>query len=114
MKNLVIKAKNHFTTIYYSVLVTIMSFQSQIAYAQGGNIEARINSALTTIQGVLTGLIVTVGIVVALFIIIKRMPSADDPREKSEVYKSVGRVLGLVAIGAAIVWVVPWVYNLFQ
>jgi type IV secretory pathway VirB2 component (pilin) len=101
---------------YYTVLTAFMTWisQNQVVYAQGEEVQARVNSALQTIQGVLTGLIVTVGIVVALFIIIKRMPSADDPHEKSEVYKSVGRVLGLVAIGAAIVWVVPWVYSLFQ
>ncbi|MGJ3901278.1 CagC family type IV secretion system protein, partial [Lactiplantibacillus plantarum] len=50
---------------------------------------------------------------VALFIIIKRLPDADDPREKSEVYKAVGRVAGLVALAAAIVWILPWVYSLF-
>jgi len=78
------------------------------------DVQGRVNNAFSQIQTVLTGLIVTVGIVVGLFIIIKRMPSADDPQEKNEVYKAVGRVLGLVAIGAAIVWVVPWVYGLFQ
>ena len=78
------------------------------------DVQSRVNTALTTVQSVLTGLIVTVGIVVALWVIIKRMPSADDPQEKNEVYKSVGRVIGLVAIGAAIVWIVPWVYSLFQ
>ena len=78
------------------------------------DIQGRVNSALAPIQALLTGILVTVGIVVGLFIIIKRMPSADDPQEKNEVYKSVGRVLGLVALGAAIVWIVPWVYGLFQ
>ena len=56
---------------------------------------------------------VLVGICVALFIIIKRMPDADDPREKSEVYHAVGRVAGLVALAAAIIWILPWVYSLF-
>ncbi|WP_273755922.1 CagC family type IV secretion system protein, partial [Leuconostoc mesenteroides] len=32
---------------------------------------------------------------------------------KSEVYKSLGRVAGLVALAAAIVWILPWVYSLF-
>ncbi|WP_368773633.1 CagC family type IV secretion system protein [Lactiplantibacillus plantarum] len=45
--------------------------------------------------------------------IIKRMPDADDPREKSEVYHAVGRVAGLVALAAAIIWLLPWVYSLF-
>lgn len=103
-------------TIAYISAVTALSTLGikNPVYANAGEVESRINSAFTTIQGVLTGLIVTVGIVVALFIIIKRMPSVDDPQEKQEVYKAVQRVLGLVAIGAAIVWVVPWVYSLFQ
>ncbi|SFH83590.1 CagC family type IV secretion system protein [Pisciglobus halotolerans] len=85
-----------------------------VAYASATEVQSRLTEAGNTIQQLLTGLIVIVGICVALWIIIKRMPSADDPQEKSEVYKAVGRVLGLVAIGAAIVWVVPWVYSLFQ
>ncbi|MFV8314755.1 CagC family type IV secretion system protein (plasmid) [Aerococcus urinaeequi] len=78
------------------------------------DVEGRVIRGLAPVQSLLTGILVTVGIVVGLFIIIKRMPSADDPQEKNEVYKSVGRVLGLVALGAAIVWIVPWVYGLFQ
>ena len=85
-------------------LTTLMLTTPTIAFAdkKGG-----------TIQGVLTGLIVAVGIVVALWIIIKRLPSADDPQEKNEVYKALGRVGGLVALGAAIVWILPWLYGLF-
>lgn len=82
--------------------------------AAAEDIQGRISSALTTVQSVLTGIVVLVGIVVGLWIVIKRMPSADDPQEKNEVYKAVGRVLGLVAISATLVWVVPWVYSLFQ
>ena len=78
------------------------------------DIQGLVIRGLAPVQALLTGILVTVGIVVGLFIIIKRMPSADDPQEKNEVYKSVGRVLGLVALGAAIVWIVPWVYGLFQ
>jgi hypothetical protein len=101
----------------YLSTVTVLStlgINDPVYASSAGEVQSRINNAFSTIQGVLTGLIVTVGIVVALFIVIKRMPSADDPQEKNEVYKAVGRVLGLVAIGAAIVWVVPWVYSLFQ
>jgi len=108
--------KHNLSKVYLTALTAFMTFvsQNQVVFAQGGEVQQRVTSALQTIQSVLTGLIVTVGIVVALFIVIKRMPSADDPHEKNEVYKAVGRVLGLVAIGAAIVWIVPWVYSLFQ
>lgn len=97
------------------VLATASILLPETVYgASAGEVQSRLTTAGNTIQTLLTGLIVMVGIVVALFIIIKRMPSADDPQEKNEVYKAVGRVLGLVGIGAAIVWVIPWVYSLFQ
>ena len=109
------KLESKLTKAYVSGITALstLGINSTVS-ANAGEVQSRINDAFSTIQGVLTGLIVTVGIVVALFIVIKRMPSADDPQEKNEVYKAVGRVLGLVAIGAAIVWIVPWVYSLFQ
>lgn len=109
------KLESKLTKAYVSGITALstLGINSPVS-ANADEVQSRINDAFSTIQGVLTGLIVTVGIVVALFIVIKRMPSADDPQEKNEVYKAVGRVLGLVAIGAAIVWIVPWVYSLFQ
>ncbi len=92
--------------------LALMNFQVVYA-ASGSEVESKLKSATKTIQGVLTGLVVLVGICVALFIIIKRMPDADDPREKSEVYHAVGRVAGLVALAAAVIWLLPWVYSLF-
>ncbi|WP_079524952.1 MULTISPECIES: CagC family type IV secretion system protein [Halobacillus] len=76
-------------------------------------IEQKIDSALLTIQGVLTGLVVSVGIVVSLYIIVTSMHKLKNPQEKDEVFRSIGRVMGAVALGAAIIWVAPWVYNLF-
>lgn len=103
----------HKTNIYLGLVTLLAASQPEIAYATG-DVQGRIQGALSNVQTVLMGLVVTIGIVVSLWIIIKRMPSADDPQEKNEVYKAIGRVLGLVAIGAAIVWVAPWVYSLFQ
>ena len=92
----------------------LMLANTQIVLAaSGGEIQGKLTSAANTIKGILTGIVVLVGVCVALFIIIKRLPDADDPREKSEVYKSVGRVAGLVALAAAVVWILPWVYSLF-
>ncbi len=113
MKKSLRTIKNNFAKIYLGVVTFIVALNSSMIHAQASEVQGRIEGALGAVQGVLTGLIVTVGIVVSLFIIIKRMPSADDPQEKNEVYKAVGRVLGLVAIGAAVVWVVPWIYSLF-
>ena len=96
-------------------LTTLMLTTPTIAFAdkKGDEVQKKLSDAIGTIQGVLTGLIVAVGIVVALWIIIKRLPSADDPQEKNEVYKALGRVGGLVALGAAIVWILPCLYGLF-
>lgn len=76
-------------------------------------VTRKIKSGLTIIQTALTALVVAVAVVVSLWIIIKRLPSADDPQEKHEVYKAVGRVVGLCALAAIIIWLLPWVYGLF-
>lgn len=93
---------------------TLFLTQAQYVFADSASeVQSKLTDAGNTVKSVLTGLVVLVGIVVALWIIIKRMPDADDPREKSEVYKSVGRVAGLVGLAAAVIWLLPWVYSLF-
>lgn len=76
-------------------------------------IGARLDTALTSIQAILTGLVVTVGIIVAMFIIVSGMHKLKNPHEKDELFRAVGRVAGAVALGAALVWILPWVYQLF-
>ncbi|MDV7740283.1 CagC family type IV secretion system protein [Leuconostoc mesenteroides] len=108
--------KSKITSILASVSTAgyLMLTNAQIVLAaDGSEVQSKITNAANTIKGILTGIVVLVGVCVALFIIIKRLPDADDPREKSEVYKAVGRVAGLVALAAAIVWILPWVYSLF-
>mgnify|MGYP000931702073 CR=1 FL=1 len=99
------KVKALATTGATAIYLGLMNAQVVLA-ADGGEVKSKLTSAGKTIQGILTGLVVLVGI-------IKRMPDADDPREKSEVYHAVGRVAGLVALVAAIIWLLPWVYSLF-
>src|SRR5699024_3425798 len=107
------KLESKLTKAYVSGITAFSTLRlNSPVSANAGEVQSRINAAFSTIQGVLSGLIVTVGIVVALFIVIKRMPSADDLQVINEVYKAVGRGLGLDAIGADIVWIVPWVYSL--
>lgn len=81
-------------------------------YSTAG-IGARLDTALTSIQTILTGLVVTVGIIVAMYIIISGMHKLKNPHEKDEIFRAVGRVGGAVAMGAALVWVLPWIYQLF-
>ncbi|WP_057871019.1 CagC family type IV secretion system protein [Liquorilactobacillus ghanensis] len=93
---------------------TVLMAATPVLAASGSEVQGKISKALQTIQGILTGIVVLAGVCVALWIIIKRMPDADDPREKSEVYHAVGRVAGLVALSAAVIWLLPWFYSLFS
>ena len=108
------KLKKKLTSYLTGLSATITLAVPELVHAQNvSDVQSRLTDAGNQIQQLLTGLVVLVGIIVSLFIIIKRMPSADDPQEKNEVYKAVGRVLGLVAMGAALIWIIPWVYSLF-
>ena len=93
------KVKALTTTGVTAIYLGLMNTQVVLA-ADGGEVQSKLTSAGKAIQGILTGLVVLVGICVALFIIIKRMPDADDPREKSEVYHAVGRVAGFGLSGS--------------
>lgn len=105
--------KKNVTALGLSAYTLLFNVQMVLADDKGAEVQKKLNDAGNVVKGILTGLVVLVGICVALFIIIKRMPDADDPREKSEVYKSVGRVAGLVGLAAAVIWLLPWVYSLF-
>lgn len=94
-------------------LVVCLAVTPEIVFASAGQVQAKLTNAANVVKGILTALVVLVGICAALFIIIKRMPSADDPHEKNEVFKSVGRVCALVGLAAAVIWLLPWVYSLF-
>ena len=94
-------------------LVICLVVTPEIVFAAAGQVQAKLTNAANVVKGILTALVVLVGICAALFIIIKRMPSADDPHEKNEVFKSVGRVCALVGLAAAVIWLLPWVYSLF-
>lgn len=112
------KIKNMFnkktTQIAVVLGIFLLMASPEIAFAaDAGQVKAKITNAGNIVKGVLTGIVVLVGVIVSLFIIIKRMPSLDDPHEKNEMFKSVGRVFGGVALAAAVVWLVPWVYGLF-
>nr|AKB09683.1 membrane protein [Staphylococcus schleiferi] len=78
------------------------------------NPAPKIEQGLQQVQTFLTGLIVAVGICAGVWIVIKKLPGIDDPMVKNELFRGVGMVLAGVAVGAALVWLVPWVFNLFQ
>lgn len=81
--------------------------------ADAGQVTAKINAGITVLQTVLTSVLVGVGICVALFNVVTKLPSLSDPHEKNEFWKTQGYILAGVAFGAVVVWLVPWVYSLF-
>lgn len=112
-ENTLKKINKSLTTSLVTTGYLMLTNVQMVFAADGGQIQSKLTDAANTIKGILTGIVVLIGVCVALFIIIKRLPDADDPREKSEAYKSIGRVAGLVALAAAVVWLLPWVYGLF-
>ncbi|MCM3570619.1 CagC family type IV secretion system protein [Neobacillus mesonae] len=76
-------------------------------------VEAKVKEGLKQIQSFLTGIVVIVGICVGVWIVIKKLPGVDDPHTKNEMFRGVGMALAGVGLAAALVWLVPWVYNLF-
>lgn len=112
-ENTLKKINKSLTTSLVTAGYLMLTNVQMVFAADGGQIQSKLTSAANTIKGILTGIVVLIGVCVALFIIIKRLPDADDPREKGEAYKSLGRVAGLVALAAAVVWLLPWVYSLF-
>lgn len=96
----------------FSSMFALSFLFSNLASANvvGGQIEAGFNQ----IQTVLTGLVVIVGVCAGIWIILKKLPGIDDPHTKNEMFRGVGYVLGGVATAAALIWLVPWVFNLFS
>ena len=73
---------------------------------------AKLVQAGNTIKGILTALIVIVGGIACAKIVIKYLPSIDDPQEKNIMTKALVTALIVTAIGGALVWIVPWAYGL--
>ncbi|MGF2190874.1 CagC family type IV secretion system protein [Vagococcus fluvialis] len=74
--------------------------------------QAKLVEAGNTIKGILTALIVVVGGIACAKIVIKYLPSIDDPNEKNIMYKSIMTALLVTALGGSLVWLVPWAYAL--
>lgn len=98
---------------YLAILTFMLTAQSEVAYATAGDVQGRINGAVDTIINIILSIAVGVGIAMTGWIAVKKMLVSDDPQEKSEAMKSIGRVWMLVGIAAAARWLVPWVWNLF-
>ena len=100
----------------FSISALYITFLSYVLTSDvlGANPGAKIEQGLQKVQTFLTGIIVAVGICAGVWIVIKKLPGIDDPMVKNEMFRGVGMVLAGVGVGAALVWLVPLVYNLFQ
>lgn len=85
-----------------------------LAAPDAATVTGKVNAGLGVIKGILTGIIVVVGVIAALKVIISKLPSLDDPHVKNEMWKSVGTIALAVAVGGSLVWLIPWVYKLFE
>lgn len=98
-----------FTFIFFLSLT-----YSHLVSANTTNPGPQIEEGLLQIQGVLTGLVVIVGGCAGVWIVLKKLPGVDDPHTKNEMFRGVGYVLGGVATAAALIWLLPWVFNVFS
>uniref|UniRef100_UPI003F49A232 CagC family type IV secretion system protein n=1 Tax=Niallia taxi TaxID=2499688 RepID=UPI003F49A232 len=103
-----------FLVAFACLLFMLLPDASFAAASSTSNVQSKLKSAATAVQTVLTAIVVIVGIAAALKIIVKHLPSIDDPHVKNEMWKALGGVLAAVAASAAIIWIAPWVYSLFQ
>lgn len=106
--------KKTFISLSYLTLITLSLSQIASANQAQQNPSESIAAGISQIQTVLTGLVVAVGVCAGVWIVLKKLPGIDDPHTKNEMFKGIGYVLGGVAVGAALVWIVPWVYNIFS
>jgi|SRR5699024_892488 len=103
--------KGNKTILAFSYVLFLSLVLSEFASA---NIAGQLQQGLQQIQTVLTGLVVIVGVCAGVWIVLKKLPGIDDPHTKNELFRGIGYVLGGVATAAALIWLVPWVYNLFS
>ncbi|MBC1248119.1 CagC family type IV secretion system protein [Listeria booriae] len=97
-------------------LLVLTTFDPHVVYAvpSAGQITSKVSNGMRVIQTILSSAVVGLGILASLWIILKKMPSADDPHEKNQIFKSVGTIMGLVVLAGALVWIVPFVYGLLS
>lgn len=105
--------KFYYSLSYLTFLSLILT--TKVFGAEGeGDPGAKLEEGITQVQTFLTGIIVIIAICSATWIVLKKLPGIDDPMVKNEMFRGVGMVLAGVAIGASMVWLVPWVFNIFQ
>lgn len=97
--------------LFASLLLFIVP---EVGFANDALVEQKIKKGATSIQWVLTGIVTIVGICVALWIVVKSLPTISDPHAKNEMWKSIGNVFIAVGAAAAFVWLIPWFFGLWR
>ncbi len=73
----------------------------------------KLNAGLLAIQGVATGVVVVFAIIAAAIVFCKNIGSIDEQGVKHKMLSSFLTILAMVAIMAALIWGVPWIWSLF-
>jgi len=94
--------------------VSLLNSRLVLAASDAATVTTKVNQGLLVIRGVLSGIIVVVGVIAALKVVISKLPSLDDPHVKNDMWRSLGTIGLAVAVGGSLVWLIPWVYGLFQ
>lgn len=97
-----------------AIVFSLGLFLMPLNEAYAADPKAKLTEAGNTVKGILTALIVIVGGIACAKIVIKYLPSIDDPMEKNAMYKGLVTALLVTAVGGALVWLVPWAYGLFN
>ena len=99
--------------VTYTVVSGLLTAGVVYAAPDATTVSTKLNAGLVAIQTILLGIIVIVGIIAAAKILIAKLPSADDPHVKNEMWRGLGMVGGAVALGGSLIWFVPWIYTSF-
>lgn len=75
--------------------------------------EGIIQSGLLVIQGVATGVVLTMAVIAACIVAIKKFPSIDEQGVKNQLISAELSILGITGLLAAMIWGIPWIWNLF-
>lgn len=77
-------------------------------------LTSKFTEGIGEIQTVVSGIATAIGIACIMKIIITKLPNIQEPHVKSEMWQGIGQVLIAIAAVAAIVWIAPWMYEIFK
>ncbi|MCY9397606.1 CagC family type IV secretion system protein [Bacillus subtilis] len=100
--------------IAYVLVLTVLIPDTSYAAASTGQVQNKLNKGIVALQTVATFLIAGIGVFAGSKIVGKYLPSLDDAHSKNEMWKSLGAVAIGVIAGAAMPWILPWLFATFK